>query len=53
MDGLGEVAVYPSTANGMGEKEATLANEQYVERDYVEGLIAQNSVKAHLVAFVA
>jgi len=34
-------------------KEATLANEQHIERDHVEGLIAQNSVKAHLIAFVA
>lgn len=29
-----------------------LANEQHRERDHAEGLIAQNSVKDHLVAFV-
>ena len=30
----------------------TLANEQHTERDHAERLIAQNSVKEHLIAFV-
>ena len=29
-----------------------LANEQHIERNHVEGLIAQNPVKADVVAFV-
>ena len=36
----------------LSNKQATLANEQHIERDHVEGLIAQNPVKTYLVAFV-